>query len=48
MRDAFEKSLQSVGSDVLTANAVWSRYRNFELDETQDVIEVTAGEGERD
>jgi hypothetical protein len=43
MREAFEKSLQKVGGDILTANAIWSRYRTFEMDETQDIIDMTTG-----
>ena len=44
MREAFEKCVHTVGGDILTANSLWSRYRSFELDETQDIMEITTGE----
>ena len=39
----FEQSLQVVGSDILTGNLIWERFRSFEVDEALDIIEINNG-----
>ena len=45
MRHTFQLATSLVGMDIMTGGELWTRYRDFELDELEDLIETNGSPG---
>lgn len=42
MREAFEEAVSLIGMDITSGRELWTRFRDFELDELEDLIDMQA------